>query len=226
MQTLSIKNIYAGYDKLEILYGVSFEITNKDFIALIGANGAGKSTLLKVVSGLINPTHGDIQLDSSSLINFSTRERLERGIAYVPQGKKIFPGLLVKENLELVSGDFSHVLDIFPAIKPKLTMRSELLSGGEQQMVSVARALLLKPKFLLLDEPSIGLSPMLVDKTFKIFKRLNVEEGIGILVVEQNVRKALEYADFGYILELGKIKKKITRKDLEDPLFKRNYLGI
>ncbi|MEK6981360.1 MAG: ATP-binding cassette domain-containing protein [Candidatus Micrarchaeota archaeon] len=224
--TLSIKNIYAGYDKLEILHDISFSFNQTDFVTLVGANGAGKSTLLKVISGVIVPTDGVVELNGKNLLSLSVKERLENGIAYVPQGKKIFPGLSVKENLELVSSDFSHVLDIFPSIKTKLNIRSEFLSGGEQQMVGLARALLFKPKFLLLDEPSIGLSPSLVDKTFKIFKKLNEEEGTGILVVEQNVKKALEYVHYGYILELGKIKQKVTKDDLENPDFKRVYLGI
>ncbi len=223
---LVVDNIHVSYDKLEVLRGVSFNLTKADFVALIGANGAGKSTALKAVVGLLKPNKGEIFLEGQNITKLSTRDRLIAGVAYVPQGQKVFPSLSVKENLQLLSEDFDHILNFFPNLNEKLKLKAGSLSGGEQQMLSVARAMVLKPKFLLLDEPSLGLSPLYVDQIFNIFKKINKEDKIGILVVEQNVKKALVNAHFGYLLELGVIKQKVSKKDLDNSEFKKAYLGV
>ncbi len=223
---LAVNNLHVSYDKYEVLRGVSFSIARSDFVALIGANGAGKSTTLKAIVGMIKAKQGEITLEGNPMGPFSTRERLLHGIAYVPQGRKVFGSMTVKENLQLLSENFGHVLSFFPNLDEKLNQKAGSLSGGEQQMLSVARAMLFKPKFLLLDEPSLGLSPKFVEQIFEIFKRINREDKVGILIVEQNVQKALEHAHFAYLLELGKIKQKVTKKHLNDPEFKKAYLGI
>lgn len=223
---LAVNDLHVSYDKLEVLRGVNFEVSKSDFVALIGANGAGKSTTLKAIVGQLKPVCGSIHFEGTDIINMSIRDRLLSGIAYVPQGRRVFNSLSVRENLELLSEDYSHVLDFFPNIKEKINFKAGSLSGGEQQMLSIARALLLKPKLILLDEPSLGLSPLFVDKIFKRLAEVNKNESIGILVVEQNVKKALEYSHFAYLLELGKIKQRVTEKDLDNPEFKRAYLGV
>jgi branched-chain amino acid transport system ATP-binding protein len=225
MSGIGLSDVHVSYGKLEVLRGVSFDVGEKDFVALIGANGAGKSTTLKAVAGLIGLKSGSVFFGKSDISGMTTRQRLEKGIAYVPQGSKVFGSLSVRENLELVSDDFDDVIGLFPNIQEKLGLDAAALSGGEQQMLSIARALLLKPKFLLLDEPSIGLSPIFVNVVFDTLKKIN-KKGIGILVVEQNVKKALEYASHGFLLEQGVVKRKVTKKDLEDPEFGRAYLGI
>lgn len=222
---LRLDDLHVSYGKLEVLRGVSFEVGEREFVALIGANGAGKSTTLKAVSGIIGSSGGSIYLGKENISGLSTLERLKRGIAYVPQGNKVFPSMSVRENLELVSTDFGAAIAHFPNVREKLGLAASSLSGGEQQMLSIARALLLKPKYLLLDEPSMGLSPLFVNVVFDALKEIN-RKGIGILVVEQNVKKALEYASHGFLLEQGAVKKKVSKKDLKDPQFGKAYLGL
>lgn len=224
--SLVIENLHVSYGKLEVLRGINLEIAKNDFVALIGANGAGKSTALKAIIGLLKPQQGSISVEGQDITSLSPRERLLRGIAYVPQGRKVFATLTVRENLELLSDNFSHVLDPFPNLREKLGFKAGSLSGGEQQMLSIARALLFKPKFLLLDEPSLGLSPIFVERIFELLKKINKADNIGILVVEQNVKKALEHAHFAYLLELGRIKQTVTAKNLEDPVFTKAYMGV
>jgi branched-chain amino acid transport system ATP-binding protein len=222
---IRLNDVHAGYGKLEVLRGVTLEAGERDFVALIGANGAGKSTTLKAVAGLIGLKSGSIHFGKTDISGLTTAERLGMGIAYVPQGSKVFGSMTARENLELVSGDFDEAIAFFPNIRDKIGIRAAQLSGGEQQMLSIARALLLKPKFLLLDEPSIGLSPIFVNVVFDTLKKIN-RKGIGILVVEQNVKKALEYAHHGFLLEQGVVRRRVSRKDLEDQEFGRAYLGV
>jgi branched-chain amino acid transport system ATP-binding protein len=223
--SIRLVEVHASYGKLEVLRGVSFEVASRDFVALIGANGAGKSTALKAIVGIIPLRSGAVYLGKRDVRAWSTKKRLENGIAYVPQGNKVFGSMTVRENLELISYDYEEAVGLFPNISEKLDLKAASLSGGEQQMLSIARALLLKPKFLLLDEPSIGLSPLFVNVVFDVLEKINAA-GIGILVVEQNVKKALMHAHHGFLLEQGIVKRKVTRKDLQDPDFGRAYLGI
>ena len=224
--SLQIENLHVSYGKLEVLKGVDIAMAPHDFVALIGANGAGKSTALKAIAGLIPLQKGIITLGKEDISSLFPRDHLLKGIAYVPQGGKVFGSVSVKDNLELLSEKYDHVLELFPNLKNKLYEKAGTLSGGEQQMLSIARALLLKPKYLLLDEPSLGLSPLFVEHIFELLKKINKEDHVGILVVEQNVTKALEHAHFGYLLELGKIKQTVTKEDLDDPAFKKTYLGV
>ena len=222
---LRVEDLHVSYGKLEVLRGLSFEVGDKDFVALIGANGAGKSTTLRAIAGLIGKSGGKISLGGEEVSCLSTGERLGRGIAYVPQGNKVFPSMSVRENLEIVSREYESSVSLFPNIQEKLNVRASSLSGGEQQMLSIARALIRRPRFLLLDEPSVGLSPLFVDVVFDALKEIN-GKGVGILVVEQNVKKALEYAHHGFLLEQGVVKRKVTKNDLQDLVFGRAYLGI
>lgn len=222
---LRAEGVHAGYGKLEVLRGLTLEVDDGGFVALIGANGAGKSTALKAITGLIGIRGGAILLDGEDIAPLSPKRRLEKGISYVPQSGKVFGSLSLRENLELISPDYHDPIRLFPGLEGKLGLRASSLSGGEQQMLSIARALLLRPRFLLLDEPSAGLSPRMVDLVFDTLRRIN-REGVGILVVEQNVKKALECSDHGFLLEQGLAKRKVTKKDLGDPEFGRSYLGI
>lgn len=223
---ITITNLHVSYGKLEVLRGVNLEIKDGEFIGIIGSNGAGKSTLLKTIAGLIRVKEGEIKLVSKNITKITTQKRLELGIAYVPQGNKIFPTLTVEENLELISKNYEHTLNLFPNLQSKINEKAGQLSGGEQQMLSIARALVNKPKYLLLDEPSLGLSPLYVQKTFEVLRKINQEEKVTLIIVEQNVNTLMQYANYAYLLELGKIKQKVTSEDLRAKEFQKTYLGV
>jgi len=215
---LSVENLTVAYGAVEALKGVSLEIQDGDVIAVLGANGAGKTTLLKAISGLVPIKAGIIKLKGEDLSTYPAFKLAEMGIMHIPEGRRVFSTLSVEENLNLGSWsirkktssqelqkNMDWVYSLFPILKTRRKQLAGTLSGGEQQMLSIGRGLVSQPKILLLDEPSLGLAPVLVSEIFKVIKQIHEEEGVTILLVEQNARKALGIADYGYILEAGKI---------------------
>lgn len=211
---LKVTNLETGYGKKQVLFGVSMEVQEGEIVALIGPNGAGKSTILKVVCGLIHAWKGEMIFNGSSIIDATPAQNISCGIILVPQGSRVFPNLTVMENLE-VGGFYlprkalreriEHVLEFFPVLNERLHQSAGRLSGGEQQMLSLARVLIFEPELLLLDEPSLGLSPNLVGDVFEKIVEINRNSGVSILMVEQKVREALEVCDRVYSLKLGKV---------------------
>lgn len=211
---LTLENVETYYGKIHALRGISLSVEKGKIVALLGANGAGKSTTLKTISGLTPNATGKIHFLGKDITRKPSHDRVHLGLIQVPEGRRIFKGMTIRENLDL--GSFTlkdndirrkrmeYVFEIFPILKERQNQDSALLSGGEQQMLAIARALMTDPKALLLDEPSMGLAPFLVQEIMKIIKRLN-EEGTTILLVEQNAKVALKMADYGYVLETGKI---------------------
>ena len=233
---LSIKNIHAGYDGTEVLRGVSFEVHKGEVITIVGANGAGKTTTLRALCGLVKPTGGVIEFNGQSLEGHTPDDVVEAGITLVPEGRQLFPFLTVKDNLLLGAYKKSarsdaferleETLTLFPRVKERLTQLAGSLSGGEQQMVAVARGLMADPKILMFDEPSLGLSPLLVGQVFDIIDKI-VDMGKTVLIVEQNIVHTLKIADRGYVLENGEIVVSGRGKDLlHDPHVKQAYLGL
>jgi ABC-type branched-subunit amino acid transport system ATPase component len=231
----SIKNLTAGYGGPTIIENISLEIYEGEIVTMIGPNGAGKSTVLKSIFGLTNIEAGEILFFNQNLAGLRTSQIAERGICYVPQGRSIFPNLTVAENLRMgayirtdareIEKDLNYVYSKFPRLHERRHKRSRLLSGGEQQMVSLGRALMLKPDLLLLDEPSIGLAPKIVIEVFEKILEIR-KDGTAILMVEQNANMALQISDRGYVLELGK--NRFTGRGpelLEDPRISEAYLG-
>jgi branched-chain amino acid transport system ATP-binding protein len=211
---LSIKALETGYGKKQVLFGVSLEIGHGDIVAVIGPNGAGKSTVLKTVIGLLHPWAGDIVFEGSSTDSASPARNVARGITFSPQGNRVFDELTVKENLEI--GGFrlprrelrvriEEAFEFFPVLRERARTRAGKLSGGEQQMVALARALVPKPKLLMLDEPSLGLAPNLVTAAFEKIAEINRETGVTVLIVEQKVRQVLELCNRVYSLKLGRV---------------------
>jgi branched-chain amino acid transport system ATP-binding protein len=214
---------------------VSVEVSEGEIVALVGANGAGKTTLLKVISGLLGSTNGSITFLGQRIDKIAPEEIVKLGIAQVPEGRRVFPDSTVLTNLEMgayirkdtkeVKKDIEKYFEIFPILFERRNMPASLLSGGEQQMLVIARALMSKPKLVLLDEPSMGLAPNLVNEVFKIIKNLN-SEGISIFLVEQNVKKTLKIAKRGYVLEVGKISLQgLSQELLESDRIRKVYLG-
>lgn len=235
---LEVKNIETYYGPIRVLHGLSFAIQEGTITAILGNNGAGKSTILNSIVGLIDdqPEKGTILFEGRPIELKNTNAIIRRGIAYVPEGREIFEELSVKENLKvgahlrrdskMIQQDLDRMFDFFPVLKERQSQRGGTLSGGEQQMLAIARALMNRPKLLLLDEPSLGLSPALVSTIFEIIKAIK-EEGVTILLVEQNARKALETADYGYVLENGRFVTSGTSFDLQNNEdVKEFYLGI
>lgn len=212
---LSLRGVEAGYGRIRALHGIDLEVRSGEIVALLGSNGAGKTTTLKTISGLVRATAGSLQLEGQELVGRKASDIARMGIAHVPEGRHILRGLTVRENLEL--GAFSvadrskrqdrleRAFGLFPILKERQHQDGSLLSGGEQQMLAVGRALMQGPKVLLLDEPSMGLAPKLVIETFRIIRELN-REGVTILLVEQNARLALKLANYGYVLETGSVR--------------------
>jgi len=212
---LSIEGIEAGYGRIRALHGISFEVRRGEIVTLLGANGAGKTTTLKTISGLVRATAGSIKFEGQELVGKKASDIARLGVVHVPEGRHVLRGLSVSENLEL--GGFTvpdaalrrermeHVFELFPILERRQHQDGSLLSGGEQQMLAVGRALMHGPKVLLLDEPSMGLAPKLVLETFRIIQELN-KTGVTILLVEQNARLALKIANYGYVLETGSIR--------------------
>ncbi len=211
---LKVEELNVYYDKIHAVKGVSFEVRDGEICTLIGANGAGKTTILQTISGLLRPKSGRITLDGVDITGHSPNKILVRGLAQVPEGRRVFGQMSVLENLEMgaytrrdaagIREDLDMVFQSFPRLKERLHQAAGTLSGGEQQMLAMGRALMSRPKMLLLDEPSMGLAPILVDEIFSIICQVN-KTGVTVLLVEQNAAKALEIADYSYVLSTGKI---------------------
>lgn len=235
MSLISIKNLSAGYGFVNVLRNVSLEIEPGEIVAVLGSNGVGKTTLNNTLSGLITPTDGEIHFDGRLLSGQSTSDIVKQGLIHVPEGRKLFPNLSVKDNLELGSykrgksgrkKNLDDVLSTFPKLAERIDQLAGTLSGGEQQMVAIGRGLMSEPKLLLLDEPSLGLSPLLVEQMFNLIKRIN-EKGLTILLVEQNVIQSLNIADRAYVIEEGTIAIEGAAGDLRDnDQLKKSYLGL
>ncbi len=234
MSLLSVRNVAAAYGKAVVLDRVSLDVGNGEIVTLIGANGAGKSTLMKVIMGLVPALAGEIEFDGQSLSGLRTHEIARLGIAYVPEGRGILYGLSVRENLRLgafsrrwngeTRGDLDRVLARFPILAERIEQTAWTLSGGEQQMLVIGRALMSKPRLLLLDEPSLGLAPVIAARIFQIIATLN-QQGTPVLLVEQNARAALKLAKRGYVLESGRIVQEGTNL-ADDARVQEAYLGM
>ncbi len=230
---LKIDNIHVYYGAIHAIKGVSFEVKEGEIVALIGANGAGKSTILKTVSGLLHPKSGSISFMGKDITHMESHKLIHHGLAHVPEGRRIFLQMTVQENLEMgafirkdsVSDDLEMLFEKFPRLKERRKQIAGTLSGGEQQMLAMSRALMSRPKLIMLDEPSMGLAPILVDQIFDMVKELN-QGKTTILLVEQNASKALKIADRAYVLETGKITLSGTGEELsQSDEVKKAYLG-
>lgn len=232
---LKINDIHVYYGAIHAIKGISFEVNQGEIVTLIGANGAGKTTILHTVSGLIKPKTGSIQLFDKEISNIEAHKIVEMGMAQVPEGRRVFSKMTVQENLEMgafsrkdkasFDADYDMVFQKFPRLKERRKQLAGTMSGGEQQMLAMARALMSKPKILLLDEPSMGLAPILVDEIFNIIQEIN-KAGTTVLLVEQNAHKALSIANRAYVLETGTVVLSGDAKDLLDnEEVKKAYLG-
>lgn len=235
MKLLEVKNVHTYYGEIHVLKNVSFYVEEGEIITLIGSNGAGKTTTMRTIQGLLRPRQGSIFFHGKLLTNLSTASIVRLGIAHSPEGRQIFPQMTVLENIEMgafsrhdslgIKTDLERVLVLFPSLKKRLYQKGGTLSGGEQQMLAIARALMLRPRLLLLDEPSMGLAPMLVDKLFSIIHDINAQ-GTTILLVEQKARLALKVAHRGYVLQRGEIVLTGTAQDLQShETLSKAYLG-
>jgi branched-chain amino acid transport system ATP-binding protein len=231
-----VKSIDVFYGDAQALYGLSLQVREGEVVTLVGANGAGKTTTLRAISGLRPVARGDIVFEGRSLLGEPAHRRAELGIALVPEGRDLWPQLTVRENLELgaygkaarrhLSDSLERVSELFPVVKERSRQVAGSMSGGEQQMVAIARALMTRPRLLMFDEPSLGLAPVVVAQVFDTIQRLHAE-GLTILLVEQNLKKALEMADRGYVVETGSISIQGTAADLlADPTIRSAYLGV
>lgn len=234
MAVLEADGIHAGYGKMEILHGVSVTVDTDEIVSIIGPNGAGKSTLMKTIIGLLSPTQGKVFLEGENVTPLSPHQRVRQGMAYVPQLENIFPSLTVRENLEMsaytvpdseVPQRIDEVLEIFPDLRAKLAGAAGTLSGGMRQMLAMGRALMTRPSLVLLDEPSAGLAPVIVDLIFAKVQEIR-ERGAAILVVEQNAYQSLEISDRGYVLVMGQNRLDDTAEHLlANEEVQRLYLG-
>jgi branched-chain amino acid transport system ATP-binding protein len=235
MALLEVDEIHVFYDKIEALKGISLSVEQGQIVTLVGGNGAGKSTTLKTISGLLHPRRGEVRLAGRRLSAMQAHEIASIGVVHVPEGRRIFARLTVRENLDMgaftrrdragVAEDKERMVTLFPRLKERWHQVAGTLSGGEQQMVATARALMARPRALLMDEPSMGLSPMLVEQVFETIRTIN-EQGVTVLLVEQNALLALSIADHGYVLESGRIILSGKGSDLlDDERVQRAYLG-
>jgi len=234
---LIVSNVETYYGPIMALRGVSFAVPAGAIVTILGANGAGKTTILKTVSGVMDPQKGTIILEGRPIHGLDPDRVARLGLSHVPEGREVFPFLSVRENLRMgaytrrdadgVARDLEMVVDYFPVLAARAEQRAGSLSGGEQQMLAIARALMARPKVMLLDEPSLGLAPKLVKDIFDIIRRINRERGVTVLVVEQNANIALHTADYGYVLELGRIVMEDTcERLLEKDDIREFYLGL
>ncbi|KCB53160.1 ABC transporter, ATP-binding protein [Bordetella hinzii 1277] len=232
---LSIRDLSAGYGKSEVLRGISLDVPEGKVVTLIGANGAGKTTTLKTLCGLVRPTAGSIEFEGRQIAGEAPHRIVERGITMIPEGRQLFPFLTVRDNLLMgsykrsarpaVQQRLREVLDLFPRVRERLDQFAGSLSGGEQQMVAIARGMMACPRLLIFDEPSLGLSPLLVEQMFEVIRTV-VRQGITVLLVEQNVYHTLKLADMGYVLENGRIALSGSGEELlNSPHVRRAYLG-
>ena len=234
MALLEVKELDVYYGSIHAIKGISFEVNEGEVVTLIGANGAGKSTTLNTVAGLLNPRSGSVTLSGKLLTGTPAHKIVKEGMALCPEGRRIFQQLTVKENLEMgaytgdgstLDADITNVYELFPRLKERYKQIAGTLSGGEQQMLAMGRALMSHPKILMLDEPSMGLAPILVEQIFEIIKKLN-SQGTTILLVEQNAQMALSVANRGYVLETGRIVTTGTGKELlHNDSVRKAYLG-
>src|SRR5262245_24542351 len=235
MPLLEVEDIHAGYGKMEILKGVSLQVESGQVVSIIGPNGAGKSTVFKTLFGLLPVRQGRIRFADEDVTNFGPADLLRRGMTYVPQGRNVFPLMTVEQNLRLgayiragsaeLDGDVEHVYEIFPMLREARAKRAADLSGGQQQMLEMGRALLLRPRLMLLDEPTLGLAPLVFREIFRIVADLR-QRGQTILMVEQNAAKALEISDYAYVLELGLNRFEGSGEQIRsDERIRRLYLG-
>lgn len=235
MSMISVKNLSTGYGFVNVLRDVSIEIDAGEIVAVLGSNGVGKTTLNNTLSGLVKPKSGEVLFEGASIVGASPETIVDRGMIHVPEGRKLFPNLSVRDNLELGSyrrgksdraSNLEDVLGTFPKLRDRINQIAGTLSGGEQQMVAIGRGLMSNPKLLILDEPSLGLSPLLVEQMFDLIKRIN-EKGLTILLVEQNVIQSLAIADRAYVIEEGAIAISGNAADLLDNAeLKKSYLGL
>ncbi|KZB67824.1 MULTISPECIES: ABC transporter ATP-binding protein [Thalassospira] len=222
---LEVKDIYAAYDSADVLEGVSLKVPAGKITCLLGSNGAGKSTIIRAILGLTPPRSGDIQIDGQSLIGLPTHKIISAGIACIPEGRKVFPKMTVVDNLRLggyqenteavLRDRMDQVFEIFPRLKERRNQLAGTMSGGEQAMVSIGRGLMAAPKVLLIDEPSLGLSPLFVKENFNIIKRIN-DQGITVFLVEQNVHQTLAIAHYGYVMSQGRVVAEGTAQELSE----------
>ncbi len=230
---LSVKDLQVNYGGIEAVKGISFDVHEGEIVTLIGANGAGKSTTLKAVAGLVKPKSGSIELRGENIVGVDTTDIVSKGITLVPEGRRVFADLTVLENIKIgaylrkddLSEDIKWIYELFPRLKERSWQLAGTLSGGEQQMLAVARALMSRPKLIMMDEPSLGLAPIIVKGIFDIIKEIN-KQGTTVLLIEQNANMALKNADYGYVLETGRITTSGKGADLlanED--VKKAYLG-
>lgn len=236
MTGLVLRNVEASYGAVRVLRGISLTVEPGTAVAVLGSNGAGKSTTLKTISGLLRPTAGDVEFDGRRLNSLSPRDIVKCGIAPVPQGRRIFKDLTVDENIQMgaytrrdkagIAEDQEMVFELFPVLKERAKQFGGSLSGGEQQMLTIARGLMVRPRLLLLDEPSLGLAPLLVRDIFRVLKKINAEQGTTLLIVEQNVQVALQNADYAYVLQMGRVRVEGTPRELqENRQVVASYLG-
>jgi len=236
MTLLELKNISVSYGRIEAIHDMSFSVEEGEIVSLIGANGAGKSTTMKTISGILNPSHGTIHFDGQDITKMKAHIRVIRGISQAPEGRGIFPGMTVMENLDMgafgrkdrsgMAADFERVFGLFPRLAERKTQVGGTMSGGEQQMLAIGRALMSSPRLLLLDEPSMGLAPQFIKQIFTIISEIN-QQGTTVLLVEQNANQALARANRAFVLETGSITRSGTGRELlADPAIKEAYLGV
>ncbi len=233
---LEIKDLNVGYGEVQVLWDINMEVHEGEVVALVGSNGAGKTTLLYTISGLLHPMSGSIRFNGQEIAGLPTEEIVELGITQVPQGRKLFAGMTVKENImmgayhrkdkEQVKKDYEFVLELFPRMAERLNQPAGSLSGGEQQMCAVARGLMAAPKLLMIDELSLGLAPIIVENIYEAVNEV-IKRGTTVLIVEQDVMLALEQADRAYVLDVGHMRMSGPAKELMDnPVIKEAYLGL
>jgi len=233
---LKVESVTSGYGRAQALWDVSLEVAEGEIVTIIGPNGAGKSTLVNVLAGIHPSWSGSVQLDGVELTSLPAHDVCGAGIAVVPEGRQVFPEMTVADNLEIGGyhpsvrsyrdETFERVIEIFPILADRATQLAGSMSGGEQQMLAIGRALMARPRYLLLDEPSLGLAPVIVENIFEVLRQINAE-GVSVVVVEQNVVEALELASRGYVLEQGNIVKEASADSLlGDPAVRAAYLGV
>ncbi len=232
---LKVENLVVAYGGIEALKGITVEVPDKKIVTLIGANGAGKSTLLRTIIGLVKPVSGTVTYGDVTLTGLNSQQIVKNGLTLVPEGRRVFPNLTVLENLQIgaymrkdqdgIKKDIEWCYELFPRLQERNWQMAGTLSGGEQQMLALARALMSRPKLIMMDEPSLGLAPLVIKEIFKIIREIN-SKGVTVLLVEQNANMALKVADLAYVLETGNIKMQGTGMELlENPEIREAYLG-
>lgn len=236
MSLLKVNRLRAGYGPIDVLHDIDLEVNLGEIVALIGANGAGKTSTLMTISGCVRARSGSIQFNNEEISRLPAHEIVSRGLAQSPEGRKIFPRLTVLENLQMgaftrsdaagIAADIENAFNLFPILRERKNQAGGLLSGGQQQMLAIARALMARPRLLMLDEPSLGLAPQVVVQIFQVIRELNEQQGVSVLLVEQNARMALKNSHRGYVLETGRITMADKSETLlHDPRVRAAYLG-